>query len=426
MNKLTFPLPGMRIFKSVCAVFLCFAVYVLRGMKGIPFYSALAALQCMQPYTSSTIKTGILRIRGTMIGAAWGCAALLIAIAIPEQYRLLTDLLISGFVGLVLYSTVLLKCKDSAYFSCVVFLSITVNHIADVNPYLFVFNRVLDTLIGVAVGLAVNAFHLPRTKHREILFVSGIDETILDRNDRLSDYSRVELNRLMDEGCQFTVSTTETPATVRELLEGVRLPLPIIAMDGAVLYDMNERKYLAKKPMTGPEAARMLALLRAHGRTAFINTVEDDLLVIYYDELRNEAQRDIYERRRKSPYRNYVQRAEPVTENVLYLFFIDKAEAVHALYSEICAASWCSDYRIVLEPSRRFAGYAWMKIYSAGTTRASMLEVLKETVTAEKTVTFGSIEGVYDVYIADPSRDSMVHQLKKLYEPVSLRRKPSP
>lgn len=52
----------------------------------------------------------------------------------------------------ILYTTVLLK-KNASYFSTVVFLSIVVNHIGDQNPLLFVFNRVLDTMIGIVLAM---------------------------------------------------------------------------------------------------------------------------------------------------------------------------------------------------------------------------------------------------------------------------------
>lgn len=85
-----------------------------------------------------------------------------------------------------MYSTVVLKCTDAAYFSCVVFLSIVVMHIADENPILFVFNRVMDTLIGVGLAFIVNSTHLPRKKNNDILFVSGIDDTLIDSQYQLS------------------------------------------------------------------------------------------------------------------------------------------------------------------------------------------------------------------------------------------------
>ena len=67
---------------------------------------------------------------------------------------------------------------------CVVFLSIALTHSFDDNPYLFVFNRVLDTFIGIGVGLAVNNFHLPVRHDSETLYVSGIDCQVSFNIDR--------------------------------------------------------------------------------------------------------------------------------------------------------------------------------------------------------------------------------------------------
>ena len=66
------PIPGQRIVRSVIAVALCFVVYELRGRRGIPFYSALAVLQCMQPYKDSTLQMAKKRTTGTFVGAVLG------------------------------------------------------------------------------------------------------------------------------------------------------------------------------------------------------------------------------------------------------------------------------------------------------------------------------------------------------------------
>ncbi|MCR4838976.1 MAG: hypothetical protein K5897_08630 [Eubacterium sp.] len=42
------PSVGMWIIKSAVGVALCFAIYLLRGQQGTPFYSALAVLWCIQ------------------------------------------------------------------------------------------------------------------------------------------------------------------------------------------------------------------------------------------------------------------------------------------------------------------------------------------------------------------------------------------
>lgn len=421
------PIPGQRIVRSTIAVALCFVIYYLRGKRGIPFYSALAVLQCMQPYHTSMKEMAKKRTTGTFVGAFWGLVVILILLAlngnrpgeIEESFT--KYMLISLFTGIVLYSTVVLDCKKSSYFSCVVFLSITVMHITDESPILFVMNRVLDTLIGIGLAIIVNSAHLPRRKHNEILFVSGIDDTILNSGSRLTPYNKVELNRLIENGANFTISTIRTPASVREALEGVNLKLPIIAMDGAVLYDMEENSFLMKYQMSESQADKMSTFLDDMGVTYFTNTVVDDLLVIYYQDLKNEAEQGIYERHRKSPYRNYVKVEHPICSNVVYFLVIEKKEKTEQIYQQLMEQDWVSDFRIVLADSMNYPGYAHIKIYHKQATREHMLQNLEALLDIEKTVTFGSIEGKYDVFIANSDRNIMVKELKKRYEPVDFK-----
>ena len=68
-----------------------------------------------------------------------------------------------------------------------------------------------------------------------------------------------------------------------------------------------------------------------------------------------------------------------------------------------------------------FPGYAGIKIYDAAVSKDAMLEELKQIMGIEKTVTMGSIEGRYDVYIPNADRDLVVKELKKRFEPVSIR-----
>ena len=297
-KKSTIPLPGQRIFRSLIAILLCFTVYALRGRRGMPFYSAIASLQCIQQYTRSMRPVARRRVIGTFVGAAWGLLTLLVAMRIRENNvpdEMLHYFIISLITAVVIYSTVLLNIRDMAYFSAVVFLSITINHIGDANPYIFVFNRTMDTIIGVAVAELVNRVHLPRMRNTDTLFVSGIHNTIFGMGEKISGYSKVELNRLIEDGCQFTVSTIQTPATVRELLPDVDIRLPVIAADGTLLFDMKKREIL-KAVYIEPETVRQLsAFLDEREVEYFVNQTEHNMLIVRHGEMRNEAIRAIYE-----------------------------------------------------------------------------------------------------------------------------------
>lgn len=197
---------GMRIIKSAIAVAICYLIDMLRDGQGMVFYSQLAALWCIQMYRSSTKQNAIQRTIGTVVGAIYGLVFLLINPflgLVAKNSNILGNMAISLMIVIVLYTTVLLKQKQASYFSCVVFLSIVVNHVGDANPYLFVWNRFLDTMIGISVGILVNDIRLCFHPNRDTLYISGLDGLLLDEKERLSPFSKVELNRMIDSGMKI-------------------------------------------------------------------------------------------------------------------------------------------------------------------------------------------------------------------------------
>ena len=225
-EKHEFAIPGigMRIIKSALAVSLCMVVNTLRGDGGMVFYSQLAALWCIQMYRSNTLSNALQRTTGTVVGAVFGLIYILIyphSVSGGLYSTLLDIIFIFTGVILVIYSTVLINKKQASYFSCVVFLSIVINHIGDINPYSFVWNRFLDTMIGIVIGVTVNNIRICFKPDRETLFVSGVDDILVDKNDKVSAFSRVELNRMIEDGMRFTLSTVRTPASVLEPLSDI-------------------------------------------------------------------------------------------------------------------------------------------------------------------------------------------------------------
>ena len=423
-HKRTLPLPGQRIIRSVVAVWLCFAVYLLRGRQGIPIYSTIAVLQCIQPYTKDMTAMAKKRLMGTLIGAAWGLVALLLELEllrIGKANELLHYLLVGSFAGVVIYFTVLLKMPESSYFSAVVFLTITVNHIWDINPYLFVFDRSLDTFIGVLIAELVNRVQLPRARNRDTLYVSGMDQTILGDSEKLSPYSKVELNRLIEDGAKFTISTVETQATVRELMAGVNLRYPVITLDGAAMYDMGRMEYLRTVPMPPDKAEQIMGWAKAEKLSFFCNIIQDNLLIVRYEELKNEAMQNLFDRKRKSPYRNFVKSPRDFYEDVVYLMILDRTDRIEQAYEALAEQPWIEGYRVARDVYKYLEGHSFLKIYDASASREAMLPYLEELMGTKQTVTFGSIPGKYDVFIENADRNTVVKELRKRYEPVDFR-----
>ena len=413
---------GMRIIKSAVAILLCYLVSFLRRNSGIVFYSQLAALWCIQGYVENSKKNAKQRLIGTTIGALYGLAYLLtrarVETARPVS-QMVDAFFISAMIVLVLYTTVLIKKKQASYFSCVVFLSIVVNHVTDANPYLFVWNRFLDTVIGIVIGVGINTVSLPYDKRNDILFLSGLDDTLLiNKKNKMSDYSKVELNRMLDDGANFTVSTMRTPASIMEAMSDIRLKLPVIAMNGAVLYNVKEKQYLKVYVISHDKAKQVRDFIYQEGLTCFSNVIIDDTLVIYYDENDDAVQQSLVKELRCSPYRNYVRRELPENEDVVYFMMLYPKDIISKMYTKLEENGFTRELKVITYDSDNYPGYAYIKIYNKNASKQHMIEYLKNMTEVSQTITFGSIPGQYDVLIEEGDINKVVHMLKRIYEPI--------
>ena len=430
IRKLDFPPIGLRIIKSAIGVFLCFLINMLRGGEGIVFYSQLAVLWCMQDYISETKAKAQQRTIGTTIGAVYGLIVLMLLRALYAAIdahvadasqdmaeKFAKALVVSVFIVLTLYTTVVIGKKQASYFSCVVFLSIVVNHLGDANPYLFVWNRFLDTMIGIILGVIVNSFSLPRRRNRGILFVSGVDETLLNRHDNLSGFEKVELNRMIEDGALFTVSTMRTPAAISESIGDIHLQLPVIVMDGAALYDFKDRRY-KKVCVIEPECSRRIAeFLDERQIPYFANVIIQDLLIIYYQQTDLEIYNQLIAKLRKSPYRNYVQRPLSDGESVVYFMLLNKTDVIESIYKEMQGSDFPANMKILKYPSKDYPGYSYIKIYDQNATRDNMLEQLIKEVNCDRVITIGTIPGRTDYVVEPGDSNRVVKLIKSIYEP---------
>lgn len=408
------PQIGMRTLKSALGVFLGFVIYYIRGKQGAPFYTALSVLWCMRPYMKDSKQMAFQRAIGTFIGGAYGLVMIMFEKHIFEPTEFFRYCAIAIMIIPIIHTTILLNKKNASYFACVVFLSIVVNHITDENPYIFVINRVLDTLIGIFLALAINMFRLPKKYNRDTLFVSGMDETLLSMQDTITPYSQVQLNRMLDEGAKFTVATMRTTATLIENLQGIRIQLPIIAMDGAVLFDMKQKKYLRKIEMNYDQVQDLLKFLKEQNVHVFKNVILEDSWMIYYDEFHNEAEAAIYGKLRISPYRNYIKTEVPVGQEILYLMSIDHTEKINKLFELLHQAGFDENYKIISYESTDYPGYSYLKIYHKDATRCNMIKELAHRIDAKEIVTFGSIDG-NSIMIKDSDNNEMVKTLRRLF-----------
>lgn len=148
---------GLRTIKTGIAVTLSALISQILQLE-YPFYATIACVISMDKTMS--IKAGKNRMLGTTLGAFVGVCMVLID---PDN-AFLAGL---GCI-IVVYVCSLLKWKGSVVISCTV-ISIIMFNLNGRNPYVYSFERLFDTFVGVLVATLVNICIFPINLEEKIM-----------------------------------------------------------------------------------------------------------------------------------------------------------------------------------------------------------------------------------------------------------------
>lgn len=141
---------GMRNIKTGIAVMLC----VLAGEFIVqnPMYAGIGCLVSIQDTFKGSVKFGFNRVKGTIIGGIIGYISLFMA----QKNALVCGL---GTM-MTVYGCSSLKVNSGIVVACVTFLSINLGNLES-TPFIYSAHRVIDTIIGVLIGIMVNFIGRP-------------------------------------------------------------------------------------------------------------------------------------------------------------------------------------------------------------------------------------------------------------------------
>ncbi len=148
--------PGMRVVKTALAVIICLMIQFYRG-SNMAYHACIATIVCMQPTLKSTFNSAIDRTLGTIIAGAYSysLALLMFNYLSIEPSGLLFYFLIGVLSFPLMALMIAIKKPASLAITVIVYLVIMLSvNAADPLPYTI--ERVVGTLIGIAVALFVN------------------------------------------------------------------------------------------------------------------------------------------------------------------------------------------------------------------------------------------------------------------------------
>ena len=381
--KKSMPRIGMRIIKTSIAAFLILLIFTAVGAKRSPFYVLITTIICIQPDIANTKDTAFNRAIGTLIGAVTGAVAMLL---------------------------------EMPLMACVAYLSVAVIAHDGVSPYEFLFYRVVDTFLGVGIGSLVGSFHTHGKKRNDVLFVAELDDELRSAHRQISEFNKTALNHMIDEGALFTMITRQTPASLIAEVEHLKLRLPVIALDGAVLYDIYQNRYLHACLMEHDMGIRIRQLLTEQNRAFFTNVIVDDVWVIYYNDLVDEDQKGYLKKLRTSPYRNYMRRAPHDEDHILYFSVLDTHNRLIMLEKQLEEMGFAGKLKFLLE-DHVYGEKSLLKILSIEASPRNMLDRLMKMLHVHHSIVYGDkdSETCCDVAVADSDFNRIVQNIRADY-----------
>ena len=221
----------------------------------------------------------------------------------------------------------------------------------------------------------------------KILYVTDLDGTLLNRQDRISPFSIRTINGLVEKGLLFTYATARSLVSASVVTEGLSTNIPVIAYNGTFIIQPSTGKILSREGFTGPERSRVREVLdrcRIHPLVySLIDGVEKVSRIPEYDN--DGIRRYLSMRQGDRRFRTVASEDALYEGEVFYFTCIGEKEELQPVYDVF---SGDGRYRCTLQQELYRPEY-WCEIMPAHASKAYAIQKLKGMWGCTGVVSFG-------------------------------------
>ncbi|MGO9952390.1 MAG: HAD family hydrolase [Dissulfurispiraceae bacterium] len=212
------------------------------------------------------------------------------------------------------------------------------------------------------------------------LYISDLDGTLLRNDAMLSGYTKQKLNELLSDGLHFTVASARNVHSVRSLLDGVNMTMPIIGSNGAYISEFETGSPLMINSIDNDVAKEIFSLIGSHGSVPFVTSHNGKEDCLYLDKIINDGMLWYLNERtsagdKRLRMTNNVE--EKLDERIICLNVINTKEHLEDLFTDII-----SRYTELVEvnyfENPYSPGWYWMTVYDRKATKEHAIKSLME------------------------------------------------
>ena len=219
------------------------------------------------------------------------------------------------------------------------------------------------------------------------LFVTDLDGTLLNRQDRISPFSIRTINGLVEQGMLFTYATARSLVSASKVTEGLSTHIPVIAYNGAFIIQPSTGDVLSREDFSDEERKRVREVLDQYGISplvyALINGMER---VSWMPEHENGGvRRYLSMRQGDRRFRTAGDEEALYAGDIFYYTCIGEKEELQPVHEVF---SGDARYRCTLQQELYRPEY-WCEIMPARASKANAILKLKNMWNCSRVISFG-------------------------------------
>jgi 5-amino-6-(5-phospho-D-ribitylamino)uracil phosphatase len=210
------------------------------------------------------------------------------------------------------------------------------------------------------------------------IYISDLDGTLLRSDATLSAFSKSTLDGLLAEGILFTVASARSVTSIRPILDGLTLPLPIIEFNGAFITDLGTGRHAIINDIDRDLAEGIFDVIRKSGSLPFVSTYDGTADRVYYEKILNDGMQQHLNNRRAShdPRLRKIDRlADAFSDRVVCLTVIDRSEVVVKVRKAIEEA-YPDQAEMHFYEDTYAPGWSWLTVNDLKATKGRAIQTL--------------------------------------------------
>lgn len=221
----------------------------------------------------------------------------------------------------------------------------------------------------------------------KVLYVTDLDGTLLTKQDSISPFSIQTINELVEKGMLFTYATARSLVSASKVTKGLSTNIPIIAYNGAFIFQPSTGEILSKEEFTEEERNRVKDVINQHQISPLVYSFTDGVeKVSWIPQNENEGIRRYLSMRQGDKRLRAVADTEALYEGDMFYFTCigekDELQPIYDIFSND------DRYRCTMQQELYRPEY-WCEIMPALATKANAIRKLKEMWGCTKVISFG-------------------------------------